>query len=743
MLGTWGRAGRVGVVVAYAVTGILWVLVSGIVLLPLTPQTRAWEAALSAIAYVAVTATLLWLSLVLRDRGAARAQRMVSDSEERYRMLAERSRDVVYRVVLDPAPRLEYVSPSVQHLAGVSPAELYADPELGRGLVHPDDLARLGAHVENAEEDGPPVVRWVTPAGVTLWMEHVVTPVRDVAGRLVALEGAARDVTRRIRAEERGALLSRAVEAVPVGIALAAGPARGFEIEYVNGALAAMAGRPASALAGHSAFALDVLRPVSLTDAVAARLAAGETVTVEPTGEHGAGSPPLAAVLAPIQRDGATLAGILLLVHDRSDAAGRDLAESRLQAALDASPLGIVIADLRGRVTDWNASAERMLGRPSAEAGNWAPAAMLSHIAAVKAGTWDGVSGLPSHPVIGHVPRPDGTSVPCEIRMGTIRDGAGRPTGVIALMEDLTDALARDEWHSLLRQAIDHAAESIIITDAAGSITYVNPAVEASSGYRADELIGNNPRIFQGGLTPDVTYREMWGALSAGRTWRGVLVNRRKDGTPLHEEATFSAVPGADGRPIAFVGVKRDITLEERLASGLSAELADRAVLEDAIGRIDAGEDATETAERICDVVAGFAGVLSAWVARLPPDSDEVVPIAVRGPQPPVVVGVPATPAHARHVRARVVTGPWADNFADGRVDPRLVKPALVGTALVAAPIRSRGHVVAVLFAAGSAESPETWIARNVRMISAVAAHAGPLLGPQLARTAPQDPPAR
>lgn len=739
MWGIWGRGSRTGIVVVYAVTGIAWMLVSGMVLLPMAPQERAWASAFSAIAYVAVTASLLWVSLVMRDRGVVRSSGTLAESEERYRMLAERSRDVVYRLVLDPVPHLEYISPSVQHLAGVSPAELYANPRLGQGLIHPDDLARLGAHMETAEVNGPLVVRWITPAGITLWMEHVVTPVRNASGRLIAVEGAARDVTMRIEAEERGAMLAQAVEAVPVGVALVGGPDSGFEIEYVNGALAAMAGRPADGLVGHSAFTMDVLRDASITDDVAARLADGETVTVDSVVESGRGPLPIAAFLAPILR-GDALDGVLALVQDRSDAEGRDVAEARLQAAFDASPLGIVIADLRGAVTAWNTSAERLLGRPAGDAVGWMPPTFLSRIPAVKAGTWDGVSGLPSHPVVQQVPRPDGTTVACEIRMGTIRDASGRPTGVIALMEDMTEALARDEWNSLLRRAIDHAAESIIITDAAGSITYVNPAVEASSGYRADELIGNNPRIFQGGATPDGTYREMWKALAAGKTWRGVLVNRRKDGTPLHEEATFSAVPGPDGRPIAFVGVKRDISMEQRLAAGLSAELNDRAVLEEAIGRIDAGADATETAERICEVVAELDGIDAVWVATLHPSDDTLTPIAARGPRRPVVVGVAASAAHAAYVRSKVADGPWADNFADGRVDPRLAKPELVDAALAAAPIKRRGEVVAVLFAVGRSERADTWIARNLRMVSAIAAHAGPLLGPQLSHPAGVSP---
>lgn len=739
MVKTRGRRSRVGVVLGYALVGIAWTTVSGVLLLRLPPQERAWASGADAMTFVVVTASLLWLALSMRDRGIARQRARLVSSEERYRMLAERAQDVVYRMRITPVPSFEYVSPSIVHLTGHTPEEHYADPALGRELIPRDDLEALARASSTGPSEGPALIRWRRADGQQIWTEHTMTAIRDNAGRLIAVEGVARDVTRRVEAESRGAMLLQAMEAAPLGVGVLGGPANGFAIDYVNPALAALAGRDPAALVGHSAVTVDVLGAGAVTSQVAARLAEGEPLTVTSTVDAASGPLPVEALLAPILGADGAVDRILAFVQDRSEAAGRAVAESRLRAAFDASPLGMVIADRRGVVTAWNPTAERLLGRPADAAIGWTPPSFLDRIPAVAAGTWDGVSGLPARPVLQHIPRPDGTTVPCEVSIGVIRDEHGEPSGVMALFTDMTETLAKDEWSALLRRAIDHAAEGILITDAAGVITYVNPALEATSGYRADELIGQNPRILQSGQTPEATYREMWRALATGSTWRGVLVNRRKDGSTYEEEATFSAVPGPDGRPIAYVGVKRDLTMELRLAQGLSSELRDRAAVEEAMSRIEVCETAALTARRICEVVAGFSEVDAVWIAELPEHSQDVVPIASVGASRAVEVGRPADPTTAAYVRHRSATGPWSDNFVDGVQDPRLAKPALAHHALVAAPIRHQGRMVALLCAVAQPASGEAWIARHLRTVSAIATHAAPLLGPQMA-SLPHDP---
>ena len=108
--------------------------------------------------------------------------------------LVERVPDIVWRYRLVPKPGFEYVSPSVFALTGYTPAEHYADPDLGRKIVHPDDLPRMEAAMANPEDRKALVLRWRHKAGLELTTEHRIVAIRDAGGELVALEGVGRPV---------------------------------------------------------------------------------------------------------------------------------------------------------------------------------------------------------------------------------------------------------------------------------------------------------------------------------------------------------------------------------------------------------------------------------------------------------------------------------------------------------------------------------------------------------------------
>ncbi len=131
-----------------------------------------------------------------------------------------------------------------------------------------------------------------------------------------------------------------------------------------------------------------------------------------------------------------------------------------------------------------------------------------------------------------------------------------------SLLQERQEALNADRPTDRLSIAIDHLAEGIMITDAEGRIEYTNPAFTKITGYRREEVLGQNPRILKSGQHPDSFYEEMWNTVLRGETWTGRFQNRRKDGVIILEEARISPVRNHAGEITHYVAVKRDVTSE-------------------------------------------------------------------------------------------------------------------------------------------------------------------------------------
>lgn len=129
------------------------------------------------------------------------AERALEESERKFRLIAEKASDLIYRIELYPEQKFSYVSPSSTKLTGYTPEDHYANPNLGFELVHPDDREKLRDLLEHV--DGSPLVlRWIKKNGEVVWAEQLNVPVYDNDGRLIAIEGIARDVTERQKANE-------------------------------------------------------------------------------------------------------------------------------------------------------------------------------------------------------------------------------------------------------------------------------------------------------------------------------------------------------------------------------------------------------------------------------------------------------------------------------------------------------------------------------------------------------------
>ncbi len=116
-----------------------------------------------------------------------------------------------------------------------------------------------------------------------------------------------------------------------------------------------------------------------------------------------------------------------------------------------------------------------------------------------------------------------------------------------------------------LTRAVEQSPVSVVITDTAGRIEYVNPKFTDLTGYAADEALGRNPRLLKSGEHPPEFYEQLWSTILAGRQWHGELRNRKKNGTLFWERSSISPVRDRDGSITHFVAVKEDVTERKRL----------------------------------------------------------------------------------------------------------------------------------------------------------------------------------
>lgn len=106
--------------------------------------------------------------------------------------------------------------------------------------------------------------------------------------------------------------------------------------------------------------------------------------------------------------------------------------------------------------------------------------------------------------------------------------------------------------------------EAMLITDDQQVILCVNPAFERVTGYRADEAVGQTPRMLSSGRHDAHFYADMWKILLRDGHWHGEIWNRRKTGELYVQRITISVVRGESGHVVNYVAVFGDITSSKR-----------------------------------------------------------------------------------------------------------------------------------------------------------------------------------
>jgi len=120
----------------------------------------------------------------------------------------------------------------------------------------------------------------------------------------------------------------------------------------------------------------------------------------------------------------------------------------------------------------------------------------------------------------------------------------------------LTDSLRELEFQ---KYALDQ--HSIVsVADRGGKILDINGKFTEISQYSRAELVGQDHRILNSGYHPHAFFKSMWSVIGHGQVWRGLVRNRRKDGSHYWVDSTIVPFLDDAGKVMRYVSIRTDVT---------------------------------------------------------------------------------------------------------------------------------------------------------------------------------------
>ncbi|MCZ7626658.1 MAG: PAS domain S-box protein [Candidatus Methylomirabilis sp.] len=216
--------------------------------------------------------------------------------------------------------------------------------------------------------------------------------------------------------------------------------------------------------------------------------------------------------------------------------------------------------------------------------------------------------------------RLDGTVIDVEVAATPLFYKGEQAIQVV--VRDITERRRAQEALRKLSGAVEQAAYSVVITDREGVIEYVNPGFEQLTGYSRDEAIGRTPRLVKSGRHPAEYYEQLWQTLLSGEVFRGVFVNKKKDGTLFFDEEVITPLRDSQGAITHFISVGIDVTERKRAEADLALAHSEMARLYEQTKEDAARWEALFTLSRLLnrslvleDVFETFAQAVRSYIA--------------------------------------------------------------------------------------------------------------------------------
>jgi PAS domain S-box-containing protein len=202
------------------------------------------------------------------------------------------------------------------------------------------------------------------------------------------------------------------------------------------------------------------------------------------------------------------------------------------------------------------------------------------------------------------------------------------------LKNEIAKSQSQEAEIRLFAQTVVSAKDCISITDLDDNIIFVNDAFVNEYGYTNEELVSKNISIVRAPSTSPELAQQILPATLTGE-WHGEMINHRKDGSDFPIELWASLVKNEEGKPVAMVGVARDITERKHAEEILRRKEQHQALLLQSLpmvfytGRTSADMTTTWISEQVEQITGFLPKQFTAdtmfWQNRLHPDDREQV----------------------------------------------------------------------------------------------------------------------
>jgi diguanylate cyclase (GGDEF)-like protein/PAS domain S-box-containing protein len=462
-------------------------------------------------------------------------------------------------------------SDELYRIFGVSPENIALNTETFYTLIHPDDRYAMQAWTDvciSGQPPGPIVWRSIRPDGTIRYILGEGELILDDEGRISHMAGTVQDITERLQAEmdlhELNADLVATLQAIPDLL---------FELDQNGVYIDAWARNPELLLVQKETFIGHTVSEILPAEAASTVMSA-----LREAGENGYSHGQIIQLDLPNgkfwfelstsvkEKTNVSAKRYMMLSRDITDRVEAMLAlqnsEAWFRSVFENVNTGVASTDSSGRVTNFNETFRAMLGYDAEELSrmNFADfthpedleleVVIFDEILAGKRNSYH----MTKRYLTG-----DGRIIWVDLSAAVIRNADGKVENFVAVVQDITDRKQAEEELRISATAFE-SQESLMITDSNGVIMRVNKAFTESTGYTAEEVVGQTPRLLKSGRHNADFYREMWETLLRTGKWQGEIWDRRKNGEVYPKWLAITAVKDSDGNITHFVGSHIDIT---------------------------------------------------------------------------------------------------------------------------------------------------------------------------------------